>query len=203
MTLLFNILPEAIRQTTQSLFYPIDILTVPLFAWVVIKYFNNYKDTKKSEPIYERFFMKALYIRLICTVLTALMYDFYYNGGDTTVYFYHILFLKPLLYENPALFLQVVFDPTGFESQKWLCGADYNCGLYLFDGTTGNIVRFGLLLSYFCFSSFWSFQQFLPYMHLWVVGIYTGSFRNYILNWRKKWLLLVCLYHPSVSGEPD
>ena len=79
MTLLFNIFPSAIRSTTQSLFYPIDILMVPLFAWLVIKYFNYYNNTKKAEPIYKRFFIKALYIRLICTLLTALMYDFYYN----------------------------------------------------------------------------------------------------------------------------
>jgi hypothetical protein len=197
MTLLFNILPEAIRQTTQSLFYPIDILTVPLFAWVVIKYFNNYKDTKKSEPIYERFFMKALYIRLICTVLTALMYDFYYNGGDTTVYFYHILFLKPLLYENPALFLQVVFDPTGFESQKWLCGADYNCGLYLFDGATGNIVRFGLLLSYFCFSSFLVISTvFTLYAFIGCWNLYR-VFQELYPHLEKE-MAIACLFIPSM-----
>jgi hypothetical protein len=103
MTLLFNIFPSAIRSTTQSLFYPIDILMVPLFAWLVIKYFNNYKDKNKSIAIYEKYYMKALIVRLVCTLLTAMMYDFYYNGGDTTVYFYHILFLKPLLYENPSV----------------------------------------------------------------------------------------------------
>jgi hypothetical protein len=197
MTLLFNIFPSAIRSTTQSLFYPIDILMVPLFAWLVIKYFNYYNNTKKAEPIYKRFFIKALYIRLICTLLTALMYDFYYNGGDTTVYFYHILFLKPLLYENPSLFFQVVFNPTGFESQKWLCDADYNCGLYMFDGATGNIIRFGLLLSYFCFSSF------LVISTVFTLYAFMGCWNLYrvfqeLYPQLEKEMAIACLFIPSI-----
>ena len=116
---------------------------------------------------------------------------------DTTVYFYHILFLKPLLYENPSLFFQVVFNPTGFESQKWLCDADYNCGLYMFDGATGNIIRFGLLLSYFCFSSF------LVISTVFTLYAFMGCWNLYrvfqeLYPQLEKEMAIACLFIPSI-----
>ena len=154
MPLLFEIFPYFVRDRHQPLFFVIDIITVPIFGFLVFKFFTNYAHSKSADPIYGKYFLKALYIRLLCTVLTALMYDLYYKGGDTIVYFYHILYIKPLLFQDPRLFFKVVFDPGDFESRKWLCSQAYDCGIYMFDGATANIIRIGLFISYFCFSSF-------------------------------------------------
>jgi hypothetical protein len=197
MTLLFNIFPVAYKTNSQSLFFPIDILTVPIFVYLVVKYFNNYKDKHKSIAIYEKYYMKALIVRLVCTLLTAMMYDFYYNGGDTTVYFFHILYIKPLLFENPMLFFQVVFDPQSFESQKWLCDQAFDCGIYLFDGATGNIIRFGLLLSYFCFSSFLVISTvFTVYAFLGCWNLYK-VFQELYPHLEKE-MAIACLFIPSM-----
>jgi hypothetical protein len=73
----------------QPLFFLTDFILAPLFIYAIHRYLNNY--IKDKPKVYKDYFIKAWYVRLAGCILTALMYDYYYNGGDTVTYFHYLL----------------------------------------------------------------------------------------------------------------
>lgn len=57
---------------------------------------------KSNSPIYQKYLMKAWYVRVFGAVMSALMYQYYYHGGDTTVYFKLSLQLQNMTFTNPS-----------------------------------------------------------------------------------------------------
>jgi hypothetical protein len=77
-----------------------DLLLAPIFLLFLFAYFRKYVQRKKN-PVYEKYFMIALAVRMASAILMALIYQFYYNGGgDTHTYFTYSLKIRDVFYES-------------------------------------------------------------------------------------------------------
>ncbi len=172
-----------------------DLLLAPVFLLILFFYARKYiRD--KTNPVYKKYFITALAVRMVSAITMALIYQYYYNGGgDTHTYFTYLLRIRQILFESKSAFLTFVFtSPT----DTFLIERYFEIGAAFFADTSSNlIIRIALLLSYpllntyilisfaftlFCFYGCWKifmlFQQLYPHL--------------------EKEFALACLFLPSV-----
>ena len=181
----------------QPLFYATDFLLVPIFIYLIHRFLKDYIKNKPSH--YKEYFMKAWYVRLVGCVLTALMYDYYYNGGDTVTYYHYALGVNKLLFIDPGMIVNLIFDPKGFYSSRFLDETSLfvENGVFFRDGTTAIVIwitsvctllflrsfllssiTFTLFAFYGCWKLFSMFYDMYPHL--------------------KKQIAFACLFIPSV-----
>lgn len=181
----------------QPLFYLTDFILVPLYIYWLNGYLKKYIANKPAH--YQEYFMKGWYVRLVGCILTALMYDYYYNGGDTITYYHYALGINRLLFQDPGMIPGLILNPKGFYEQRFL--ADTNLfverGVFLQDGTTAIVIwltsigvliflrsflitsiTFTLFAFYGCWKLFTTFYDMYPHL--------------------KKQMAIACLFIPSV-----
>lgn len=172
-----------------------DLLLAPIFLLVLFVFARSYVRKKKN-PVYKKYFVAALAVRMASAILMALVYQYYYNGGgDTHTYFTYVLRIREIFYESKSAFFNFVFlpSPDGFLLEKY-----FGTGASFFANDSSNIItRIALILSYplcntfilisfvftiFCFYGCWKifllFQQLYPHL--------------------EKEFALACLFLPSV-----
>lgn len=181
----------------QPVFFLTDFILVPLFIYLIHRYLTNYIKNKPQH--YKEYFLKAWYARLAGCILTALMYDYYYNGGDTITYYHYAMGANKVLFSQPGIIPSLILDPKSFNSLRFFSDTSFfiEGGLFLKDGTTAIVIwitaffnliflRSFLLTSitftFFAFYGCWKlFSMFYDmYPHL------------------KKQIAIACLFIPSV-----
>lgn len=98
---------------------PIFFLILTLLAFWIRPSLTN-KDTIK-------YFMPALYLKFFGAIILGVIYQFYYNGGDTFNYFSHgSIWIWQAFWDNPALALklflskgEVIPEVFGYSSRIW------------------------------------------------------------------------------------
>lgn len=181
----------------QPLFYVTDFLLVPIFIYVIHRYLTNY--IKNKPDYYKEYFIKAWYVRLVGCILTALMYDYYYNGGDTITYYHYALGLNKLLFTDPSMIINLLFDPKGFYSTRFLHETPLfvESGVFLLDGTTAIVIWIAsactlIFLRSFLLSSI-TFTLFAFYGCWKLFSVFYDMYPHL-----KKQLAFACLFIPSV-----
>lgn len=181
----------------QDLIFASDFILVPLYLYFIHVQLKKY-IAKKPEH-YKEYMMKAWYVRLAGCILTALMYDYYYNGGDTTTFYFYALGVIKMLFTDPEMIPQIMLNPKSFYSLRYLSESKYfiESGLYFYDGTTAIIIwltsaclvvflqsymltsiTFTLFALYGCWKIFSMFYDMYPHL--------------------KKQMAISCLFIPSV-----
>src|SRR5437868_1257781 len=84
-----------------------DLLLGPIYIFILYSLANKY--AKRQGGIYAKYFTKGLVARIVGCILTALMYQYYYKGGDTFVYFLYTLKNKNIMDVNMNVFIDAVF----------------------------------------------------------------------------------------------
>lgn len=127
-----------------------DFLLGPIYIYILIILAKKY--AKKKGGGYELYFVKAMVVRIIGCVLTAFMYQYYYHGGDTFVYFLYILKIKEVFYIDFDAFIDLAFK---FKHNPFIV-AYYtgNESYYFFDSGPDLVIKIGLYLSYFFLNTF-------------------------------------------------
>ena len=104
----------------------VDLILSPIFVLIVLLFARNTVSKNINQnPVYKYYF-RGILAKIFGGIAVCLIYTLYYDGGDTTVYFYngaipmHNLFVK-----NPIDFLYILFHDNTLE------------GYFLFDSTTG------------------------------------------------------------------
>ena len=181
----------------QPLFFLTDFILAPLFIYAIHRYLNNY--IKDKPKVYKDYFIKAWYVRLAGCILTALMYDYYYNGGDTVTYFHYSLGVNKLFFSEPGMIPQLIVNPKGFYSARFLSDTPFfiENGLYLLDGTTAIVIWI---------SSFFN----IIFLRSYILTSITFTFFAFYGCWKlfsmfydmyphlKKQIAVACLFIPSV-----
>lgn len=181
----------------QPLFYLTDFLLVPLFIYFIHRFLTNYIKNKPEH--YKEYFMKAWYVRLIGCLLTALMYDYYYNGGDTITYYHYALGVNKLLFSEPGVIPGLIFSPKGFYSSRFLSESPLfvEHGLFFLDGTTAIVIWLAsicnvIFLRSFLLSSI-TFTFFAFYGCWKLFSMFYDMYPHL-----KKQMAIACLFIPSV-----
>lgn len=172
-----------------------DLLLAPIFIFITIVLAKRYIKKKKN-PAYKKYFLPALYVKFVCAILMALVYQLYYEGGgDTHTYLTYSLRLREVLHENPIDYLKLLFFTPDdvFLVEKYL---GVGSAFYL-NESSSLVIRITTLLSYplfntyllislvytlFCFYGCWKifslFSQLYPHL--------------------EKGFAVACLFLPSV-----
>lgn len=84
---------------TLQLFY-----SLPLLVLVVLFLFFIYKRNQL-----ERLFFLGFLLKIIVSYCYAIAYQFYFKEGDTFLYFENALLLRNLFFQNPIVYLKILF----------------------------------------------------------------------------------------------
>lgn len=97
---------SAFNDNNQFLFLN-DLLLGPIFIIIVLFFCNNYIKNKKN-PIYKKYFINALIVRFASAIIMALIYQFYYEGGDTQTYYIYALRIREVFSESKSDFFYLM-----------------------------------------------------------------------------------------------
>lgn len=181
----------------QPLVYVTDFLLVPLFIYFIHNFLTNYIKDKPAH--YKEYFMKAWYVRLVGCILTALMYDYYYNGGDTITYYHYALGLNKLIFSDPSVIPGLIFDVKGFYSTRFLNETPLfvEGGLFLKDGTTAIVIWIAAICNVIFLRSFLltsiTFTLFAFYGCWKLFSMFYDMYPHL-----KRQMSIACLFIPSV-----
>lgn len=181
----------------QPLVFFTDFLTVPIYIYIIHRYLTSYIKNKPGH--YKEYFMKAWYLRLTGSILTALMYDYYYNGGDSICYYHYSLGVNKLLFIEPGMIIDLIFNPTGFYASRFLYETPLfvEHGVFFVDGTTSIVVWMASLCGLFLGRSFLligiTFTLFAFYGCWKLFSMFYDMYPHL-----KKQMAIACLFIPSV-----
>lgn len=133
----------------------------------------------KTRPEY-RHLLWGLFAKVVGGVAFALIYFFYYGGGDTIAYFYSALALGDLALADPLAYFRVLFGPNDLAHISLFSGLDVKPLDYIYyDDRSFMVVRIvsvfilisfksylltTILLSSVCYAGIWKcYQMFSEY----------------------------------------
>ncbi|MCC7302122.1 MAG: hypothetical protein IT233_05725 [Bacteroidia bacterium] len=93
----------------------IDLLLPPLYLILLLVWAKWYESTKVEKHPEYRFFTLGLLAKTVGAIAVCLIYTFYYNGGDSTLYFDSTKPMWRLADQNFTAFLEVMFRSPGPE----------------------------------------------------------------------------------------
>ncbi|MFN8282992.1 MAG: hypothetical protein U0U67_07235 [Chitinophagales bacterium] len=131
-----------------------DLIIAPAYVYVVYKILFSIYEKKYKHLSYGKYFLTAMQVKLACAVIYWAVNKFYYKGGDTFVYYWHIIKLRQLLFEDPTLVYNVFFNNSDFHTKLYMQSYFVNYGLYIYDKSSYIVILVGYIVSFFTFFSY-------------------------------------------------
>lgn len=160
-----------------------DLVLTPLYLLILGLWARQYRDKHypKGNPL-RRYYLPGLYVKFGGVIFIALVYQFYYNGGDTFNFFYHskvinssldnsfTIWLKLLLRKNwdeePAMYSYIVKMPFYTDPSAYAVSS-IGAVLGLLNGTT--YIPIALLFAFISYTGIWAmyrtFTNLYPLLH--------------------------------------
>ena len=86
-----------------------DILLIILYLPICIFIGKRIRNKNNNNPLYRKWFMKGLWVKLLGGLAFALVYTFYYDyGGDTRAYFEDSEKVLDSLFISPSVYIEVL-----------------------------------------------------------------------------------------------
>lgn len=151
-----------------------DLLLVPIYLLFIYFIASNVQHKNIiQKPLY-KWYTKGLMVKLFGAIAVCVIYQFYYEGGDTTNYYETSRAIANLLYKDGNSFRDVM---SGNNSAENLSCFDATTGypVYWRDGKALFVARLFVPLYFFSFQSFIVMAILLS----WVC--YTGIWRLFLL----------------------
>ena len=181
----------------MSIFSISDIIATPVVTWIIIL-ISKIASKKLSRNLeLKKYCLPSLYIRLICTFLTCLLYSSYYGYGDTFEYYKGGEIIKSALLNGDFDVAKelIYYDYEEFsEASLRYIGEQWHF--------QGNSNRFVMNLS--AFFSLITFGSFISISLLFTVFAFVGSwliFLGFYESYKKnaKYLAYATLFVPSYT----
>lgn len=166
---------------------PIIILLVYSIAYIVRPYVTT--------DLTRRYFFPALTVRIMGALLLGIIYQFYYNGGDTFNYHTHgSRIIWETLISNPADGLELIFSSGSDENISYRYASRI---LFWGDSSSYFIVRIAAIFDLLTFSTYSATAV------LFAVVSFTGMwlfFNVFVTSFPRlhKWIAFAILFIPSV-----
>jgi len=90
----------------DSLFKPNDFFVVPVCFVVLLMVMSVVVRKYENEKI-RKLFLQAFYFKMLCTLLFAAVNTFYYNGGDSEMYYFCTQYLHNAVMDDPDNFTKI------------------------------------------------------------------------------------------------
>lgn len=132
-----------------------DLIITPVYLLIFyLILFLIRKKECKTQPEIKKFFMPAITLKFAGAIFLGLIYQFYYNGGDTFNYFnYGSAYIMEALVNEPLAGLQLIFrdcsNPISGDATKYASNI-----LFKNDPASYFIIRLSALFGIFCFHTY-------------------------------------------------
>lgn len=170
-----------------------DLLLAPIAMLLVYNLSKKYVQSK-SNPIYKKYFVKAIMFRLVSAIAMACVYQYYYHGGDTFTYFAFTEKMREILFNNPQDFIAVAIHTKNniYLAEQYL--GDYG----FFINPSSKVV---IWISFF--SSFLFFNTYILISFVFTLFCFYGCWKIFRLFSQfyphlEREFALSCLFLPSV-----
>lgn len=87
----------------------LDLIIVPFWLTIILLVAILVRNGRYQNDPLARYFLPALYVKLIGGVAVGLVYYYYYGGGDTLEYFNQSTILQRAFWDNPLTWLKILF----------------------------------------------------------------------------------------------
>lgn len=140
-------------EKTWLSFWDFIIPPIHLAIIFVISYILKRKFIQ-TDPNY-KYFQSALFLKILGGIGFALIYSFYYPGGDSTNYYEGAITLQKLSFKDTFTYFSILGGNLTSENHS-VFDMETGWPLYYHDPATFSIVRLASVISYFSFRSFFS-----------------------------------------------
>jgi len=146
----------------MTIFSIIDFIMIPFSIFIIWNLGNFFKKNIFNEPEIRKYFMPALFLRLSCAILTALLYTYYYGYGDTFEYYKGGEVIKTaLLNSDFGVAWELMFGNYNNYSSE---ATRYMGDIWQFNNTSNRFVMcISAIFSLLTFSSFISISLFFTF----------------------------------------
>ncbi|WP_026998963.1 hypothetical protein [Eisenibacter elegans] len=128
-----------------------DLVLTPLFLLFLVVVLQAWRNSIR-QPLYRKQFLPAVRLRLLGAVALGLIYQFYYGGGDTFVFFRDSYHIWDALFDSPFKWLGLITVPANTYDPNLY---DYTRRIYHFvDPPTYHVIRVSGFLSAFSFHTY-------------------------------------------------
>ncbi len=172
-----------------------DLILTPIYFLILLAWIIFWKKKYYHDSPYKKYILPAFVIKVICCILLALLYEFYYGFGDPHNYYTGAVEIWNATKENPLYGLDLVFKPINQYSlaeQEFATHISYPA----FSVEIVNIFKVSGFIGMFCFGTYLPialFISFLSFIGSWKIFIvFAEEFPTYY-----KQIALTCLFVPS------
>jgi hypothetical protein len=131
----------------------IDYILLPFYLWLIYTiaiYYRN-KLYPENHP-YRAYFIPGLTVKIFGAIFIGLVYNYYYDGGDTFNFFYHSQVINSTFFEAPDTWFRLITH-TADHSNTVDQTAISN--MYWYDDTSAYpVCCLGALIGMFCFTTY-------------------------------------------------
>lgn len=174
-----------------------DLIVAPIFLLLL---FMIVKDQVKKIPDFKnkKYYLPAFCVRILGTVLTALMYQYYYGKSDVYGYYHGSIAMQNLLFADPKLFLDILFYTSiDHNHEAFLYFFDSQTTRFVLDNSTFLMLKIGGVLSVLTFNSFLAIGFIFSYFS------FKGCWKLFEVFFEEypaldKWVAVATLFIPSV-----
>ncbi len=173
-----------------------DLIIVPVLLAVIFLYTNYISNKHIEDKPYYRYFKWGLWVKITAGFAFAMVYIFYYGGGDTLYYYWGTKSIVKLFSKDFLTALGIIFGDHSLEAYS---AFDRGTGwpTYWRDVNSFAVCRFNLIFYLLGFGSFLGntlVMNFLLFFGLWrfyqmLVSLYPG---------KEKWMAYAVFFIPSV-----
>ncbi|KOY85405.1 hypothetical protein AD998_03885 [bacterium 336/3] len=161
-----------------------DVLLAPVF--LAILYLWAYlRQAKQTNPLTKRYYFMALHLRMFGALALGLIYQFYYQGGDTYNFFHDSQIIWSVLLDKPDIGIQILTDTPDTLNPATQAYTNY---MYFYpDRSTMIIVKASTLLGVISYHTYLANSfclAFFSFSGLWAmykafVDIYPMLYKRY------------------------
>jgi len=191
---ILNLSPIGISYNTNSI-NSYEYVLVPIYVFIFYFLTKILIDVNPKNKIEKKYIYPALGMKIVGGLFITLIYNFYYQGGDTSIYFNESKVLSNIIFENPESIFRVLFyNPLGDDTELKNFFAHLN---YMNGKDTLIVLKITALLNIFSFNSYLITTFFYSYISFWCIWrLMRLLFRLYPNN--KTAIVIAFFYTPSL-----
>lgn len=172
-----------------------DYLLLPLYLWLAFKIAYYYRDKyyPKNHP-YHPYFIPALSVKIGGAIFIGLIYNYYYDGGDTFNFFYHSQLINSTLLQSPQSWFMLMTHQVNTSD---MIQAKALSEMYWFDDIPAYVTScLGAFIGLFCFTKYLEINIIvasLSFTSAWLMfTVFAGQYPKLI-----KYIAIAILFMPG------
>jgi hypothetical protein len=130
-----------------------DLIVTPIYAFILYVVFYSQRR-KYTNKLNRKYFMQLLSAKFAGAIAMGLIYYFYYEGGDTTLYFDLARYIARSFSENPSATYKLIFLPIDTNDTSLYRYVGANIFYMKGDSDTYFFIRFVSLFNILSFNTY-------------------------------------------------